>query len=84
MAKIRYKPVVETQMTLSVNEEEMRALDALVGYGTDNFLKIFYEKLGKAYLQPHEKGLRSLFKCVREELPSILSRADDARKAFEQ
>ncbi len=82
MAKLSARPIIQTHLTISITEVEARAFDALVGYGTDAFLKVFYEKLGKAYLEPHEDGLRSLFKCFRKELPAILGRADRARKVF--
>lgn len=61
----------------------MRAMDALVGYGVDGFLEVFYTKLGKAYMKPHEAGLRSLFESIRGTVPGILQRTDAARKAFE-
>lgn len=60
----------------------MRALEALAGYGSDGFLKVFYQHMGRAYLEPHEVGLRSLFETIRTELPPILCRADSAKKAF--
>jgi hypothetical protein len=53
---------------LDLNESESRALDALAGYGTDSFLKIFYEKMGRHYLEPYEDGLRSLFEKISNEL----------------
>lgn len=56
---------VETVCVLELNDAEVEALDALAGYGVDSFLKVFYEKLGRAYMEPHEAGLRSLFKAVQ-------------------
>jgi hypothetical protein len=65
MAKLeRIGISVETVCSLQLNDEEVAALDALVGYGIESFLNVFYEKLGRAYLEPHEGGLRSLFKAV--------------------
>lgn len=55
---------IEATVTLVLNEEEIRAIDALTGYGIESFLKVFYERLGRAYLQPHEAGLRSFFESV--------------------
>lgn len=63
-------------------ESELRALDALVGYGHEGFLKVFYEKMGRHYLEPHEAGLISLFESIRKMVPPILRRTDDARKVF--
>jgi len=82
MAEIVQRPKVEVSATMLFNEAELRALDALVGYGVDPFLKVFYEKLGKHYMQPHEAGLRTLFESVRQIVPSILGRTDDARRVF--
>jgi hypothetical protein len=82
MAEIVQKPKVEVSATMQFNEEELRALDALVGYGTDAFLKVFYEKMGKAYMQPHEVGLRTMFESIRQTVPGILRRPDDARRVF--
>lgn len=61
--KVRHK--VEISATLELTQAEIGALDALAGYGTDTFLKVFYERMGKAYLQPYEAGLKSLFAKVR-------------------
>ncbi|MCX5478486.1 hypothetical protein OSH08_05690 [Kaistia geumhonensis] len=58
----------------------MRALDALVGYGVDAFLKVFYEKLGEAYMRPHEAGLRSLFKAIGRDVGPALMDVDQAQK----
>ena len=71
---------VTLRAAIELDEQELGALDALVGYGVDPFLKVFYEKLGKAYMQPHEAGLRSLFEKIRAEVPSALRKVHDARK----
>lgn len=75
-------PHVEVSATIKLNEVELRALEALVGYGDAPFLKVFYENMGKHYLQPHEAGIKSLFAVIREDLAPILARADAAKKAF--
>ena len=82
MAKIIERPRIELQVLLALTEEECRALDALVGYGDDAFIKAFYELLGKAYMEKHEAGLRLLFKSIREQMPCALAKVDDARKVF--
>ncbi|QCG94287.1 hypothetical protein E6C67_08345 [Azospirillum sp. TSA2s] len=69
-------------MPFTLSEDEAAALDALAGYGTDAFLKVFYKEMGEAYLRPHEAGLRSLFASVRSHVPTVLERARTARKAF--
>lgn len=82
MAEMYQRPEVRVRVYMALDEAEARALDALVGYGDDAFIKHFYEKLGQHYLRPHERGLRSLFKSARGFLPGILSRSDRARAAF--
>lgn len=74
---------VRFEVKLTLAESEARALDALVGYGTDEFLACFYKHMGKAYLSPHEHGLRSLFAAIKAQLVPELSTVDRARKAIE-
>lgn len=82
MAKIVDHGKVEVTATMTFNEKELQALDALVGYGDDSFLEVFYKHLGKSYMQPHESGLRELFASIRATVPTILSKARKAREAF--
>ena len=82
MAKIVQQSKVEVSATFVLGEQEMRALDALAGYGTDAFLKVFYKEMGEHYVKPHEQGLRTLFESIRDNIPYILRRADKARAAF--
>lgn len=70
--------------TLTLNETEVRALDALVGYGDDSFIEVFYEKLGKAYMRDHEAGLRSAFAAIRRDVLPALRDIDQARKDLEE
>ncbi|WP_378952256.1 hypothetical protein [Mesorhizobium sp. ANAO-SY3R2] len=70
--------------SITLNETEVRALEALVGYGDDAFLKVFKEQLGAAYIRDHESGLRSFFKTVRGEVLPALSDIDQARKDLER
>lgn len=67
-------------INLTLTEVEARALRELTVFGTDAFLKVFYEKLGKTTLERHEKGLRSLFETIKSELPRHLNKADEVRK----
>ncbi len=85
MAKIEGRGKLSAEIVLVLNESEAAALDALVGYGFKEFVEVFYEKLGKSYLEPHENGLRSLFESVRAgegSVEAILKRAKDARRVF--
>lgn len=82
--KIDGAPTIAVDITIRLTESEARALDALAGYGVDSFLEVFY-KLGRAYMEPHEGGLRSLFCAIRGHggIPGVLSRIDDARAVFD-
>lgn len=62
---ITQKTKITHTFTLELTESEMLALDGMMGYGADEFLKVFYQYLGKHYLHPHEAGVRSLFSKVR-------------------
>lgn len=75
---IKHRLTVEAHLILT--ESELRALDALAGYGEETFLEVFYKHLGKNYLKPHENGLRSLFKKVKKEVKIPLNQVDQARK----
>lgn len=77
--ELKPKIKIEYELTLQLNETEARALDALVGYGHEAFLKVFYEKLGKSYMQPHEKGLISLFDAIKGQVPEQLRFVDAAK-----
>ena len=82
MSRLMQAPIVEVGATIKLTEAELRALEALVGYGDGPFLEVFYKHMGRHYLQPHEAGLKSLFAVIRSDLAPILDRADAAKKAF--
>ncbi len=82
MKRFIQQPYVETRATIELSEVEMRALEALIGYGVQPFLDVFYQHMGKHYLRPHEAGIRSLFKTIGSDIPDVLRRADAARQAF--
>jgi len=79
--KLTSKPQIKLEVNLTLDEDECLALDAIIGYGADKFLDVFYTHLGKSYLQPHEKGVRSLFTGLKETLPEALNKIENARKA---
>lgn len=76
----KIRSVITTNAVLHLDEAQLRALDAIVGYGADPFLKVFYEHMGRAHLEKHEKGLRSLFDKIRREVPPELAKVDMARR----
>jgi hypothetical protein len=85
MAKLTKQPLTVTlNAVLELNEQELRALDALAGYGDDAFLEMFYKQLGKHYMRPHEEGLRSLFTTIRKEIPPIIKLAEESRKIINE
>jgi hypothetical protein len=73
---------VDVKVTLELNESEVRALDGIFGYNVDHFLKCFYEKCGKAYVQPHEAGVRSLHETIRGVLSAPLAQIDKCRRGM--
>lgn len=80
MADVRSTMRVEFTATLTLSEVECRALDALVGYGDDAFLKAFKDKLGEAYLRDHERGLRSAFEAIRRDVLPAIQDIEQARR----
>ena len=83
MASITPKPTINVDVQFVIDEVEARALDAMAEYGDDAFVEVFYEKLGKAYMQKHEQGLRRFLNSIRSQMPGVLGRIDSARKAFQ-
>lgn len=83
MAKILQRATIEASAVFTVDEEEMRALDAMVGYGFKQFLSTFQKHLGESYMRGHENGLRRFFESIGAVVSPILSRADDARAVFD-
>ena len=66
MAKVEGRALLTATITVALTESEAEALNAIVSYGDTEFLKVFYEYMGRAYLEPHEAGLRSLFHSIRD------------------
>lgn len=73
---------VRITATIELTEGALRALDAMAGYGDEAFLKAFYVKLGKAYLQPVERDVRELFRLIRAKVPPALAAVESARKGL--
>jgi hypothetical protein len=80
MATANASVKIEFSSTLTLSEVELNALSALVGYGDDAFIKVFYEKLGAAYMRDHEAGLRSAFKAIRIEVLPALAQINQIRR----
>lgn len=78
--KVKSTSSVVSNFTISLTEGEAAALNAIAIYGADEFLRVFYTHLGKAYLEPYEKDMRSLFLVLKGELSPHLSKAKKARE----
>lgn len=85
MAKLK-EASVDTTLTvvLELTEAEVRALDGMFGYSAENFLAAFYEKMGKAYVQPYEEGVRSLHRTIRSAMSGPIAKVDAARRLLSQ
>lgn len=84
MAEYKTTTKIEATATISFNEIELRALDAMTGYGIKSFLKVFYAELGEAYMQPHEAGLISLFETINPPVHRALSQVDTVRRILRE
>lgn len=71
---------VSIKATIELSEGDLRALDAMAGYGADAFLRAFYIKLGQHYMKPFERDLRGLFKRIQGTVPLALAGVEAARK----
>lgn len=82
MQHSQFDTTVVFKVGLLLDENEARALAQLFGYGVDVFIKTFYEKLGRAYLEPYEHGIRSLAAALSDQLTPQLRVVDVGRKAI--
>lgn len=82
MAEIKAKLVVQFSAQFTFDEEECRALDALIGYGDEAFIEVFYKHLGAHYLKPHEAGLRRVFHTLRKDIKPALVQCQELRNSI--
>lgn len=82
MTDIKINTNVSITATITLTEGQLRALDAMAGYGADAFLRAFYVKLGQHYMKPFERDLRELFKGIERDVPPALRGIEDARKGL--
>ncbi|MGH0003126.1 hypothetical protein ACQU0X_23910 [Pseudovibrio ascidiaceicola] len=80
MAEFKTQTIIEAKAAIIFGEHELRALDAMIGYGADKFLQGFYKQLGTHYMKPYEQDLRALFKTLDKPVRQALAEADDARR----
>jgi hypothetical protein len=79
-AKVESGITIDIKVKLTLTFEEARALEAMTVYGHKSFLEGYYKQLGKSYMQPHEKGLISLFETIKQNLPPELKKVDSIIK----
>ena len=84
MAKLSTKSEVKINLSINLNltKNEASALNAIASYGEKNFLKVFYVRMGKHYLQPFECDFIGLLNKLRHELPPELHKIKEAEKAI--
>lgn len=80
MSQLIPKPSLTFSAQITLTEDELRALNGIFGYDVEVFLKVFYEKMGRAYVQPFEKGVRSLHKTIREQTAPQIQTVNDCRR----
>lgn len=73
---------VQMNITLTLTIEEAKALNAIAGYGTKPFLDLFYEKMGKHYLQPQEKDFILFLEKCQYQIPKEISKIERAKKGI--
>lgn len=83
MSDFSTKINMNVEVTMTLTEQEARALDAITGYNVEDFIIIFYKHMGKAYLEKYEAGLRSLFHSVRRDLYPKFKSIDEAKKLLD-
>jgi len=80
--EINSQSTFDFNVILNLKEQEARALYAITEYGLQAFTEVFYAKLGKEALKPHEKGLESLFETIKKELPPHLRKMNKVREIW--
>lgn len=69
--KAEFNININFSVKAELTEGELRALDALVGYGFDSFMKVFKVNLGEHYIGPFEKDMKALFDKIETLRPRI-------------
>lgn len=80
MAKAITKPQVSVSIQIQIDEVEAAALIDLAGYGVNQFIEAFYEKLGRSYMQKHEAGLRRFLETITAEVSPAVIQAQAVRE----
>lgn len=75
-SKVKSDVKIDIKISVELTLSEARALNEITSYNVNDFLKIFYQHVGKSYLHPHEAGVIQLFKTAKELLGSEINKAD--------
>ena len=81
-AKVKSSLKFEAVVILELTESEARALNEMTKYGIKPFIKGYKKLLGSHYIEPHVKGLTSLFETIDDSLASELYKLDEYKKAI--
>ena len=74
--KVKSEVKIDIKISVELTLSEARALNQIASYNVNDFLKLFYQHLGKSYLHPHEAGVIQLFETAKELLGSEIYKAD--------
>lgn len=74
--KVKSDVKLDIKISVELTLSEARALNQITSYNVHDFLKLFYQHLGKSYLHPHEAGVIQLFETAKELLGSEINKAD--------
>lgn len=77
------KAKIEYSITLTLTPNEAKALEAVTQYGANDFLQVFYEKLGRTQLEPYETEIRQLFDSIRLQLRPAITKVEANKKLIE-
>jgi hypothetical protein len=75
---------ISYEVNLTLSEIEARAFFAIVSYGFEEFLNVFYKHLGKGTLKDNEKGAKLLFESVRTAISEQICSIDKARRLIKE
>ena len=85
MAKLQvYAPKVTVTAVLTLDHEEIAALEALTCYGIDAFIRVFYKQLGETSMRPHEDGLRRFLGALSGPASAGMSAVHAAERTLER
>lgn len=82
MARIITNASIELNLQFVVNESEARALELMASYGDSSVIEAITMVIGASNMKTHAAALRSFLIAIRDEIPPVLNRVNEARKTF--